>query len=217
MSVRIDHDQAYELIPWLVNDTLPEHERAAVEEHVRDCVPCRLELKDQRSLNAAVRAQPTVHTSAARGFDRLLEQLDVPGPGAFDSMRSARGLFRPRWLAAGAAVAATAAAAVVLVAWPGLFAERAPADYTTLADTANGTAAAAQLDLVFAATLAAGERQRLLDELGATIVSGPSAIGRYRVQLASPTPDATLERMLADLNADARIRFAGRVLAEAPP
>lgn len=217
MSARIDHDRAFELIPWLVNDTLPDEERDAVEAHVRDCVPCRRELTEQRNLSMAVQAQPTVHTSAARGFDRLLEQLDGPKSPALGGARRARGALRGARLAATAAVAAAAAAAFVIFGWPAFFAEQPPAGYETLADSPSGPGAAGiQLDLVFTATLAAEERQRLLDEIGAKVVSGPSAIGRYRVQLAASRPEPAIERLIGDLNADARIRFAGRVLSEGP-
>src|SRR5690606_13422389 len=137
---------------------------------------------------------------------------------SLDDGRHALDASRRRWLAAGAALAATAAFALVLIAWPGLFGERAPeTDYTTLADPPLAAPAGVQLDVVFAATLSAEDRQRLLDELGAKIVSGPSAIGRYRVEIAAPGPEKTLDGLLADLNADARIRFAGRALTEEAP
>src|SRR5690606_37562139 len=182
---------------------------------VRDCVPCRRELTEQRNLSMAVQAQPTVHTSAARGFDRLLEQLDGPKAQALGGAR--RGASRGARLAATAAVAAAAAAAFVIFGRPAFFAEQPPAGYETLADTPSAPAAAGvQLDLVFAATLSAEERQRLLDEIDAKVVSGPSAIGRYRVQLAAPQPEPAVERLIDGLNADARIRFAGRVLSEGP-
>jgi hypothetical protein len=220
MTARIDHDRAFELIPWLVNDTLASSERAALEAHVRDCLPCRIELKEQRSLSAAVLAQPTVHTSAARGFDRLLEQLDGTPEPRHDTPPRTRALAarRPRRLAAAGAVFATAAlAALVFVAGPRLVDERAPSGYTTLADTpAPGTAAGVELDLVFAESLSPDERQRLLEELGAAVVAGPSAIGRYRVRLESERSGEDLTRLLAELNADARVRFAGRAFAAEP-
>jgi hypothetical protein len=214
----MDHDRAFELLPWLVNDTLAKPERAAVEEHVRDCLPCRIELKAQRSLGAVVRAQPTIHTSPARGFDRLLEQLDG-GPAPRPSPRPVRAsaLPWPRRVVAGTAIATLAALVLVLVAWPQLMPEREPNGYATLADPPEAAAdTGLRLDLVFAESLSAADRQRLLDELGAKVVSGPSAIGRYRVQLTSESSGEALARLLARLNADARVRFAGRALAEEP-
>src|SRR5690606_40712602 len=180
--------------------------------------PCGVELKEQRSLSAAVRAQPTVHASAARGCDRVLERLAVPGAPPLANGRHGLNPSRRRWLAAGAALAATAAFALVLIAWPALFGERlAEGEFMTLTDSPGATPAGVQLDLVFAATLSIEDRERLLDEIDAKVVSGPSAIGRYRVQIATLGPEKTLERLLADLNSDTRIRFAGRALSEEAP
>src|SRR5690606_27342233 len=118
------------------------------------------------------------HTSAARGFDRLIAQLDEAKPAAHengrrpDASRSAR-------LAAAAALATAAAAAFVMFGGPAFFAEREPARYETLADAPDAVApGGVQIDLVFAAELSEAERERLLEEIGAEIVSGPSSIGR---------------------------------------
>lgn len=224
MSARLDHDRAFELIPWLTNGTLPAAERAAVEEHARSCVTCRLELKEQQSLRAAVQAQPTVHTSAAQSFDRLLARVDgaaakrggarvgQPGPLGQPGKLIAP---RMRFAAAAGAIVVVLAVAAVTVFAPAALDDRA--GYSTLSDS-PATGSAVELDLVFAATVSADERQRIVDGLGATVVTGPSAIGRYRVRLAAARSDEALAALLASLGRDPRIRFAGRALDEpAPP
>jgi hypothetical protein len=40
------HEQARELLPWLVNDSLAANERTLVREHAKNCVICRKELAE---------------------------------------------------------------------------------------------------------------------------------------------------------------------------
>ena len=55
----LTHARAFELLPWLVNGSLTGAERDAVESHVRACIACRRELKQQQRLHGAVRARRT--------------------------------------------------------------------------------------------------------------------------------------------------------------
>jgi hypothetical protein len=188
---------------------------------VRDCLLCSIELREQRSLGAAVAAQPTIHTSSGRDFDRLLAQLDGASAQRRGTSRARAWVAAPRTLSITAvATVAIIAVAALVVALPQLFDERVSNDFVTLTDVPEaGAAAAVQFDLIFVESLSADERQRVLDELGATVVAGPSALGRYRVQLASVTGAAedALTNVLAKLAADSRIRFVGRAFDEVLP
>ena len=42
----VSHEQAVELIPWLVNESLVGKEKEAVLEHAQSCVICRRDLDD---------------------------------------------------------------------------------------------------------------------------------------------------------------------------
>lgn len=75
----LPHTRAFELLPWLINGTLAGAEREAVEQHVRACIVCRRELKEQQRLHASVRARRTADVSAEAGFDRLHGELDATG------------------------------------------------------------------------------------------------------------------------------------------
>ena len=101
MTTPISHDQAFELLPWLVNGSLAAGERDAVEEHLRSCLPCRRELKMQRHLHEALRAQAAVHLSPHSGFETLTRQLSGTAPPAA----------RPVWRSVGRFAAAAAAEA----------------------------------------------------------------------------------------------------------
>jgi hypothetical protein len=206
-SPSLPHSRAHELLPWLVNGTLSGSDREAVERHARACIACRLELKEQQRLHAAVRARRTVDVSAEAGFDRLNAELDIAALAE-----------RPRWRtryakAAPFAIAAAAGVAVLaILLWVTPLPELDGGEYATLATPAAGEAAL--LDIVFADDTTAAEMQELLDDIGGKIVAGPSALGRYSVRIAGDQPNGEL---IAALAVDPRVRFAGPALAEVQP
>jgi hypothetical protein len=209
-SAALAHDRALELLPWLVNGTLAGAERDAVEQHVRACIACRRELKQQQQLYSAVRARRTADVSAEAGFDRLDRELDA-----------AAGI-RSRWqfkyaTAAPFAVAAAAGVAVLaILLWFTPLPELGAGGYQTLATTPAEEAAV--VDIVFTDDTTAVEMQQLLDEIDGEIVAGPSALGRYSVRTPRAQRNtAELGELLRALGADPRVRFAGRALTEVEP
>ena len=205
------HERAFELLPWLVNGTLGGAERDAVEAHARTCIACRRELKQQQRLHGALRAASSADVSAEAGFDRLERDLE-PSVGKQRYWR--------RSYASAAPFAVSAAAGIAVLAillWftplPGIDQDGA---YTTLATSPAG--AAPRLDVVFAEDTTAAEIRALLDDIGGEIVAGPSELGRYSVRVAGNHADpARLGELLERLEADTRVRFAGRSLLEPRP
>ena len=203
----LPHTRAFELLPWLINGTLAGSEREAVEQHVRACIVCRRELKEQQRLHASVRARRTADVSAEAGFDRLDGELDTL-PGA------ARPRWRIRYASAAPFALATAAGVAVLaiLLWFTPLPELDRNDYRTLA---MPPADAALVDIVFADETTAAQMQDLLDDIDGEIVAGPSRLGRYSVRVASdPANDGHLDKLIGVLAADPRIRFAGPSLAD---
>lgn len=204
----LDHGRAFELIPWLVNGSLSPAERDTVEQHVRDCIVCRRELREQQRLNGAIRAQPTIHVTPQLGFEQLDRALDAPG-GAPRR--------RHRYAAAGPFAVAAAAGLALLAFLLWLSPPPAPPPYSTLATPAAG---AALLDVVFTLETTTGDVRALLERIGGEIVGGPSDVGRYRVRVnddgaAGPADD--VERAIAQLEADSHVRLVARALAENGP
>lgn len=194
MSEILSHRRALELIPWLVNGTLGDDERAALERHVRDCLPCRAELKQQRALAALLGKRHEPHLSPDAAFDALMNRAD-----------------RRRWapraryaIAASIAIALLGSIAVLYI--PRLTDEHLEPGYETLA---RGGDAAVRLDLVFAPDVTETELRGIVRAIGGTLVAGPSEAGRYTIELGDDGT-VTLERTIADLRADERVRFAGR-------
>ena len=202
----LPHSRALELLPWFVNGTLSGAEREGVEAHVRACIACRRELKEQQRLYGAVRARRTADVSAEAGFDRLDRSIDEAAPA------------RRRWTTRYAtavpfAIAAAAGVAVLAVLlWFTPLPELANGEYSTLAT--QPASEALLLDVVFAEDTTAVEMQQLLADIGGEIVAGPSKLGRYSVRVAD---GARLTDVLRVLAADPRVRFASRSLTEPPP
>jgi anti-sigma factor RsiW len=206
----LTHTRAFELLPWLVNGSLTGTERDAVESHVRACITCRRELKQQQRLHSAVRARRSADVSAEAGLDRLDRELD-------ETARSSR-FWRGRYASATPfAVAAAAGLAVLAVLlWFTPLPQLGSANYSTLATAAASDVAL--IDIVFAEGATAAEMQALLNDIDGEIVAGPSQLGRYSVRLAEGrATSANVTELLETLGADPRVRFAGRSLAEPPP
>jgi hypothetical protein len=208
------HDRAFELLPWLVNESLAAEERDLVDQHVRSCLSCHRELKEQQRLRAALRSQPAVHISAHGGFEKLTHDLD----GA--AARSAPGRKPFAAFARFAVVGAAGVALLGVLLWlvPQRGGDRYAAMFETLAnrspDAAPALDAGAAIDVIFAQTISAADIEQLLVEIDGRIASGPTDLGRYTVRLADAgAGDAELDALLARLRGDPRVRFAGRSLA----
>jgi anti-sigma factor RsiW len=197
----LDHERAFELLPWLVNGSLAPAERDAVEEHVRGCIACRREAREQQRLQSALRSQPTVHVTPHLGFEQLDRALDG---AAFAPPRSARARY-----AAAAPFAIAAAAGVALLAfllW--LSPPPAPATYSTLAAPGGGEPL---VDVVFTQETTSAEIRSLLERIGGEIVGGPSSIGRYRVRVAGTetmSEGDAVARAIDELDDDPHVRLA---------
>lgn len=225
----ISHERAFELLPWLANGSLSASERRSVELHVRTCLPCRVELKEQQALAALVSEHPTVHVSAEEGFERLRHSLDAAANGRrghAGALSFAR--LRPQRPVAGrrAAVAAGVAVAAAGALWfgsntyrQGDGADTAPS-YLTASDPAG--AERFRIDVIFAAGTTEEQMRALLEELGAAIVGGPTPVGRYTLALgakggagARVVSDSDVDAVIRGLEDDDRVRFAGRTFAPA--
>lgn len=202
-----EHAEVVELLPWFVNGTLSEVEHTRVERHVRACLTCYSALQQERRMQTRVRDASAERLSAAQGFDRLMARIDGESGQGGSARRERRGR---AWRYAGAAAAAgLAAAGLLLWLWLGLAGgPTGTAPYETASGPSAGTGA--ELDIIFAAGLPETEMRALLRDIDATIVAGPTEIGRYTVRLDSSATDDTLADVIARLMRDPRVRFAGR-------
>lgn len=203
------HGEVAQLLPWFVNGTLSDDEHSRVERHVHECLSCYSMLQHERQLHELVRGQSTDSIPAEQSFERLIQRIDGPG-------RESRGRYEARLGRAARFVPAAAAAVVVLavgaLVWVGMGGSATgPGSYATA--TSSAAEAGVRVDVVFAESLSAAERRALLDEIGATIVAGPTDVGRYTIRVDGVSTDAQLTAVIERLRSDGRVRFAGRSYA----
>lgn len=199
-----DHKATIELIPWYVNGTLPDDERAIVERHVRACVTCRSALADEKRLLGLMREQPAMPFETGHGIADLLHRIDGRRQGKRLSAR----------IPYAVAAACLAMVAVVLLVNPFVPApDPAQGRFSTQTNAAGE--AGSRVDIVFEASLAASEISALIESLGGQLESGPSELGRYTVSFPGIEAD-DLAALMAELEAEPQIRFVGRNYIAAP-
>lgn len=231
------HRQTWDLIPWLVNDTLDHGQREMVQAHLRSCVDCREELAFQRKVQAGMTGPDSRNDAAASAaLARLFERMDAedgtpPVEAGYDPLAievgraatapgsAAPHLRRSRWLAAAVVVEALG-----LVGLGTLLASHPDATmpegaYTTLSEDRQPPTRA-EIRLVPSPTLSVGDLQALLGEAGLRIVDSNSggtilALGFDRVA-ASPEDGAVAARRRNIDEALRHLRASNGVLLAEP-
>jgi anti-sigma factor RsiW len=168
------------LLPWFVNGTLENEERALVERHLDDCQRCRREVEWLRELHAAcaVVAVPGGSPAASRLHRQLMARHQRVRP----------------W--SGAVIAAQLAAILVLgTLVVGSDETRAP--YRTL----GAAASSASIVVVFDPATTESDFRSSLRAAGARIVDGPTQANAYLLDVPA---DAT-EHAIRTLKADRRV------------
>jgi hypothetical protein len=202
-AFRTEHDEVWELLPWLVNRTLAAHEASRAEAHVRLCLPCRAELERQVETASLLQAPEALPLSPARGLSRLEDRLSARAPE--------RGR---RWTGWGWLALAEAALIVVLLA-ASLGRGHAPAapqpTFETLSDrpTAGARPNGPVYRVLFVERSSERQLRELLAELDLRVVDGPSPLGLFTLELANAQADA--DAVLTRLRAHRAIRFVERV------
>lgn len=233
----LTHQEAWELLPWLVNDTLDSPEREGVAAHVATCLECRAEAERCHALAALVASAevaPSPHPAQLAKLLRRVDEIEGSGERLGGNIRANIRASLVRLLGSGRvsvgwAVAAQAATLVLLLGvifWPSAPAdtEAAPAvaiaapapaaSYVVLGDPSVAATTAAkthQVRVVFVANSTEAELRRLLLEIRGELIGGPSPLGAYVVAVPVAEP---LELVLEHLRADSRVRFAEPVAGE---
>ncbi len=224
MSELMSHETANGLLPWYANGTLADDERQYVEDHVRACLTCHLELKKERELHELLLSSPTVNLAPEEGFDRLSRRLDDPGRGGrwarVEPFARLMERVSGQWLTFASATRFSIAA-VALLAVVGSLSWRTVPQAVVLDDpayvtlTSGSVSAGIELDIVFADHVSELELRALVTEIDGSIVAGPTAVGRYRIRLHDgAVGEAHLTNMIRALSRDERVRFAGPSFAD---
>ncbi len=201
------HATTQELLPWYLNRTLGQAEQRQVEEHIRDCMSCRREMKSLTRLAAAL-TEPSAEIAATASFAAMRERMGVaaastgPGDAAKEESRVVP-LHRKPFVRF--ALAASLLLALLPVGMDMLRKDAADAPYYTLAAPAPAETAAADLRVVFVAGTSSDAILSALAAAGGHVAGNPNTAGALDVQLQQ---DATLEQAITMLRAHKDVLLA---------
>ena len=226
-------DESARLLAWFVNGTLGPDEAHRVRVHLGRCATCRADVDRQQTMQALLRAAPSVEHTPQAGLRKLMARVDqeIARDAASSAARSAplaaatpvakatvrgRGWAVARspvrWLAVAVVVQACAIVAIVGAGLVDASRSSAPATFRTLSSPA---ADGPRLRVVFTATMTLAELQDLLRTNRLAALSGPSDTGIFTLALQEPEAgEEARAAVVARLRADARVRFAEAVRIE---
>ncbi len=202
----MSHEQASELLPWLINNSLAEGERDLVRAHATSCVICRRELHELENLRDSISDASTATTIPAPDMRRINARIDAliekenRGQILLTKMRE---FFGSPWRIAFAAQTAVVVVLATVLLWP----QVDEPGFTTLTDPQN-LPDGQYVRVVFEPTLPASDLSRLLDTMNLTIVDGPSDRGVYTLRLSITLSAADRAAIVADLSSNDGVVFA---------
>lgn len=175
------HAQADRLLPWWINGTLNDDERAQVEQHLSECAQCRHEAQWLRRLQDAYASDDVPIEDPALAARRLRRRLAAQTARSNAPERQPwwRREWRFGWLAV--------AQAVLIVALGGALIHQRSVTYHTLGATLPTHP---MLVVMFDPHTSEAQLRDVLHATGARIVGGPTETGAYLItvpqgQLAS--------------------------------
>ena len=200
----MDCPHAWELMPWVLQDSAAKEQAAWLENHLAGCASCRAEFAQQSRLRLALSLPPERPLDAEVGLQRLLARLDTSNP------RQAPRQPRSRvWLVRALAAAVVAQAVGLGVLGVKLAAVENPA-YRTLSETPSPMPPDA-IRVVPDAGMTLADWNALLHALHLQVVHGPNSVGAYTVVPTDVT--ATAGQVLPKLRAARGIHLAEPISA----
>ena len=205
-----EHAKAWEQLPWLVNGTLDEWTKSAVERHAAECVACRKELELLSEIARGVRLTDAEPLSAERSLAGMRERLDRETnavTAAADRLTELSRSLRASRSAALALRAAAVALVVGLVAWFWSVGQQ-PRFRTLSTGTESSSSLLPRIRVVFDDGMTVAEMGAILDEVDARVVDGPSPHGVYTVEIESNDGSVEVSTVIDKLRENQGVRFA---------
>ena len=218
------HRQAWDLIPWIVNDSAPESDRQAVQAHLDSCADCRQELEFQRQLQRAMAQRSAPDIDARDSWQRLRNRLGTAATPAGAGRGARRHAGRAgkggmSWLIAAMVVQAIGLGALGAAWWSRPSAPASvPSGYAAVYRTLSAPQAAlpaATIRAVFAPDLSMAQLQAVLAAARLQVRAGPNEVGVWTLGPAGDSNRAATEVALRELRASSQVRFA-EALASSP-
>lgn len=194
------HEQYWEMIPWVVNGRASEAEQQFVLVHTEACVECREELARHRALHGHMRGSDAVIAAPNASWQKLLGRIDEQATAEAARARTDR-MKRP-WL-----IAALWIQAVAIAVLAGALFDSAPSrqpEYTTLS-TSGAADRRATIRVVFSPNAQLNDIHQLLRSVDCDIISGPSEAGVYTL---ATDQDKDVRAIIATLREHSGVLFA---------
>ena len=208
----VAHEQAMELLPWLVNNSLSDDERGAVLEHANNCVACRREMLQLENLRDSIKClsrselipAPDMRNINAR-VDRLIERQNL----GRRLLLWVGGFFERPWRTAYAAQTVLLVVLAAALLWPDTpnTPDNRNAEFRTLTQPRE-LAAGHYVRAVFSPELTTADLQVLLDDLELAIVDGPTDRGVYTLATGNSKAVEERDAALIDLSKSPGVLFA---------
>jgi hypothetical protein len=170
MTMSADNLHPTDLLPWYANGSLAQADMKQVANHLAQCDQCIRELRFLQGLHEQVRQVEAVHAPGEFGLRRLQRDIRLG-----DTVRSSNKARRWQWLAAAAMLVILVQAGVIFNL------QQQQTDLYTPSGASHGEGVVLQVQ--FTQQVSAARIQQVLQSVDASIISGPSAIGLYRLSL----------------------------------
>ena len=178
-----------ELLPFYINGSLSEAERAEVEQGLKENDDLAKEAELLSKLREQVKAQPQVQSPGELGLKRLektIKQEKIKGNsfGQFSSKLIARQNNNPWRVVA-------LAACLLLVLQTAINIQKYQSEDLTAASGATSISETADISVTFSPEATEAEIRQLLVDLHLHIVGGPSALGVYYIYVEGDVDKVT--------------------------
>ncbi len=202
----VPHEQAMELLPWLINNSLSNDERVVVLDHAKYCVVCRREIKHLEHLRDSIECLsspvpipvPDMRNINAR-IDRWIDRQNF----VRRSFSWIGGFFLSPWRTVYAVQTVLLVVLGAALLWP----ESRDAEFTTLTQSQE-LAIGHYVRVVFSPELTFAKQQALLDDLELRIVDGPTDRGVYTLATANSMAVEERDVALTHLSKNPGVIFA---------
>ena len=204
-----EHAAVDALLPWYVNKTLRGEELERVEQHVAACPACRREvdwLKDVFAACAALAPLPQVELPPGDGG---LAPGDSKPPRRPARAR-ADWQSTPTWMRM---LMAAQLAAVVVMGTLLAFGDGTEPSYRTLGAATPPMSRGEAIAVMFDPAMTEAELRRVVTEVGARIVDGPTTTHAFVLEVPVAQANAAIEK----LRAEPRVRMAAAMGSRTAP
>lgn len=212
-----EHEQVFELLPWLVNNRLTSQQHMRVTQHLEQCAHCRSELVTQQRLHAALNQAPKVEFAPQTSFNKLWDKIVTAEAtqqrrenSLMPSLLAGLSWLRQHWQ-----VAALTLQTAIIVGLVGALSLQTHRDKTTDNAAAYRTVTSPTVSnnrnvihVVFDEATRLADVKDILGKSGLSAVSGPTAAGVYTLAPINPSAPLDLRETVHALRDDPRIRFA---------